>query len=125
MMRVQFSHSAQFFNKLKLKTMIIHNLSEEELYLESYESYIDEIWYQYFDYGYDGGGNLIARKGDKYVHYVLGYCYLFIGPTEDICENDFDRIGLSLEEFEKKFSVNREYYETEMKVFFDKIHEKY
>lgn len=100
--------------------MIIHDLSEEKLYLDHLESYIDEIWYKYFDYGYDGGGNLIARKGDKFIHYDLGHCSCN-GPTDNICEEDFDKIGLSFIELEKKFLINKEFYESEMKDIFDKM----
>ena len=59
--------------------MIIHEkfsrdkLTEWDLRdLQKYD--LDEVWYSYRDEGYDGSGQLIARKGELYDHHDMGHC---------------------------------------------------
>lgn len=79
--------------------MIVHNYGKippdsphyggeiTELYecqLDDLESQnIDEIWYWYAWVSYEGFGELIARKGERYDRFDLGHCSCY-GPTDHI-----------------------------------------
>lgn len=50
---------------------------------------VDEFWYWYENYGYEGGGWLVARKGEKWGTANLGHCSCY-GPEEAISEMTLD-----------------------------------
>lgn len=71
------------------RTMIIHEYDQDlnpcKVYLAEYELELidaDEIWYWY-EYGnYEGSGQMIARKGNMFLHHDMSHCSCF-GPTDN------------------------------------------
>lgn len=77
---------------------------------------VDEIWYWYQSGSYDGDGEMFLRKGDKYASSSLSHCSCY-GPTEHLPK---DTEYVSLEELEKQYSINKEYYKN-VEYFFEII----
>ena len=82
-----FPRGVNFYSDLKeLSQWDIEKIEEED-------AGIDEIWYYYVNGGYDGGGQLLLRKGDKYHLHDMGHCSCY-GPTDrlNIQWCDFDEL---------------------------------
>jgi hypothetical protein len=61
--------------------MIINSIGDDidHLAVESFDW--DEVWYDYGMGYYDGGGALLARKGDQFTLFDLGHCSCY-GPED-------------------------------------------
>lgn len=59
----------------------------EDYELENlYKLNVDEIWYHYFTGSYEGSGQIILKKGDKFYQHDCSHCSCY-GPTENISLN--------------------------------------
>jgi hypothetical protein len=55
--------------------MIINSIGTDEIDHDTVESFEwDEVWYDYESGYYDGGGAILARKGDQFVLFDLSHC---------------------------------------------------
>ena len=64
----------------------ISELDEYDLELLD-RHYLDEVWYWYACGRYEGMGDMLIRRGDKYYLHDMGHCSCY-GPTEHIKFND-------------------------------------
>jgi hypothetical protein len=62
---------------------------------------LDEIWYWYWAGGYEGGGQLLMRRGDQYDIHDMGHCSCY-GPTDSV-----DFVGQPLDVLAARFSDER------------------
>lgn len=76
-----------------------------------FEHDIDEIWYNYEAGGYEGSGQMIARKGDLYTHHDLSHCSCY-GPLEN-----FELENMEWDALVARLQANPEYYNKEIKPF--------
>jgi hypothetical protein len=62
---------------------------------------IDEAWYWYATAPYEGSGQILMRKGDKYDVHDMGHCSCY-GPMENA---HFNGVYSSLDEIQQKCSA--------------------
>ena len=62
---------------------------------------VDEAWYWYASGSYEGSGQILMRKGDKYDIHDMGHCSCY-GPTENAT---FGGTYPSLDEIQQKCSA--------------------